>query len=205
MRPRSFSLALGVITVFALAFRVGYVLLVTVKENNKIYDALWYGVTGNGLAQGQFFRTPFGTTPSAAHPPLTSLIIGGVTLPFGAHPGTGLQRLTMAVLGAGVVLCVGLVGRAVAGPWVGLTAAGLAAVAPNFWIPNGILMSETPAMLLMALILLAVVSLLRRPTYTRAVLLGVACGAEALTRAPNSCCSSRPCWCPRPWPPARFR
>jgi 4-amino-4-deoxy-L-arabinose transferase-like glycosyltransferase len=183
MRPRRFAVALAGITGLGLAVRVGYVLIVTVKENTKVYDALWYGVTANGLAQGQFFRTPFGTAPTAAHPPLTSLILGAVTLPFGVHRGTGLQRLTMAVLGAGVVLCVGLLGRAVAGPWVGLVAAGLAALAPNFWIPNGILMSETPAMLLMALILLGVVRLVRSPTWANAALLGVACGAEALVRA----------------------
>ena len=106
-----------------------------------------------------------------------------MTIPFGVHSGTGLQRMTMAVLGAGVVLCVGLLGRAVAGPWVGLVAAGLAALAPNFWIPNGILMSETPAMLLMALVLLAVVRLLRSPTWSSAALLGAACGAEILVRA----------------------
>jgi len=183
MRPRRFAVALAVITVLGLAFRVGYVLMVTIKENSKVYDALWYGVTANGLAQGQFFREPFATTPTAAHPPLTSLILGAVTIPFGVHSGTGLQRMTMAVLGAGVVLCVGLLGRAVAGPWVGLVAAGLAALAPNFWIPNGILMSETPAMLLMALVLLAVVRLLRSPTWSSAALLGAACGAEILVRA----------------------
>ena len=183
MRPRRFFVALAVVTLLGLAVRVGYVLMVTLKENSKVYDALWYGVTANGLAQGQFFRTPFGTTPSAAHPPLTSFVLGAVTLPFGVHPGTGLQRMTMAVLGTGVVLCVGLLGRAVGGPWVGLTAAGLAAAAPNFWIPSGILMSEAPAMLLMALILLAVVRLLRKPTIPAAVLLGVACGVEALVRA----------------------
>jgi 4-amino-4-deoxy-L-arabinose transferase-like glycosyltransferase len=183
MRPRRFATALLGITLVGLGFRVGYVMLVTRNENSKIYDALWYGVTSNGLAQGQFFRTPFGTAPTAAHPPLTSLVLGLVTIPFGVHPGTGLQRITMAVLGTGTVLCVGLLGRAVAGPWVGLVAAGLAALAPNFWIPNGILMSETPAMLLMALILLAVVRLLRSPTWVSAALLGAACGAEALVRA----------------------
>jgi 4-amino-4-deoxy-L-arabinose transferase-like glycosyltransferase len=51
------------------------------------------------------------------------------------------------------------------------------------WLPNGILMSETPDMLFMALILLAIVRLRRRPTWVSAVLLGVACGAEALVRA----------------------
>jgi 4-amino-4-deoxy-L-arabinose transferase-like glycosyltransferase len=64
-----------------------------------------------------------------------------------------------------------------------LTAAILAVLAPNFWMPSGIMMSETPAMLFMVLILLAVVHLFRAPTVLAAVLLGLACGAEALTRA----------------------
>jgi 4-amino-4-deoxy-L-arabinose transferase-like glycosyltransferase len=59
----------------------------------------------------------------------------------------------------------------------------LAAIAPNFWMPSGILMSETPAMLFMALILLALVRLLRKPTIGAAVLLGLACGFEVLARA----------------------
>jgi 4-amino-4-deoxy-L-arabinose transferase-like glycosyltransferase len=183
VRSRPFWTTLIGITLFGLGFRVGYVLLVTRHENSKVYDALWYGVTANGLAQGQFFRTPFGTAPTAAHPPMTTLVLGLVTIVSGVHKDDVIQRLTMVVLGAGVVLFVGLLGRAVAGPWVGIVAAALAALYPNFWIPNGILMSETLAMLMMALILLAVVRLVRAPSWFGAVLLGVACGAEALVRA----------------------
>ncbi len=180
-RPFGFGLA-GVVAA-GLVFRIGYVLLVTRYQNGKLYDAFWYGVTANELKQGEFFRTPLGTAPTAAHPPLTSLLIGSSSLIFGVHSATTLQRLTVAVLGGAVVLCVGLLGRAVAGPWVGLVAASLAAFAPNFWIPSGILMSETPAMLFMALILLAVVRLIRKPTFISAALVGAACGAEALVRA----------------------
>ena len=183
MRGRRFAVALTGIVTVGLAFRVGYVLIFTQYQNNKIYDSFWYGVTANELKMGQFFRGPLATTPSAAHPPLTSILAGSVNFPIGLHAGTTFQRLVMAVLGAGVVLCVGLLGRAVAGPWVGLTAAGLAAVAPNFWMPSGIIMSETPAMLFMALILLALTRLLRSPTVVMAALLGAACGAEALVRA----------------------
>lgn len=179
----AFARLLAGIVAFGLALRVGYVLIVTQYQNGGIYDAFWYGVTSNELSQSQFFRVPFRLGPTAAHPPLTSLLIGGASFIVGRHSGTTIQRLTMAAVGAGVVLCVGLLGRAVAGPWVGLTAAGLAAVAPNFWMPSGILMSETPAMLFMALILLAVVHLLRRPTFWAAILLGAACAAEALVRA----------------------
>ncbi|HEX4217992.1 MAG TPA: glycosyltransferase family 39 protein [Acidimicrobiales bacterium] len=183
MRRRPFAGALTSIVVVGLAFRVGYVLIFTQHQNNKVYDSFWYGVTANELKLGQFFALPFSGGPTAAHPPLTSILAGSVNFLVGLHAGTTFQRLVMAVLGAGVVLCVGLLGRSVAGPWVGLTAAGLAAVAPNFWIPSGIIMSETPAMLFMALILLAVVRLLRSPTMLRAALLGAACGAETLVRA----------------------
>jgi 4-amino-4-deoxy-L-arabinose transferase-like glycosyltransferase len=183
MPPRRFGLALTGIVAGGLAFRVGYVLLVTRHENGKFYDSFWYGVTANELKQGQFFRAPFSVAPTAAHPPLTSLLLGSVNFVVGLHAGTTVPRLTMAVLGAAVVLCVGLLGRAVAGPWVGLTAAGLAALAPNFWMPSGIVMSETPAMLFMALILLAVVRLRRSPTFVNAALLGMACAGEALVRA----------------------
>jgi 4-amino-4-deoxy-L-arabinose transferase-like glycosyltransferase len=183
MAARPFRWALAGIVTAGLAFRVGYVLIVTRHENAKFYDAFWYTVTSNDLTQGHFFRSPFANAPSAAHPPLTSLLLGSAGFLMGRHSGTTHLRLTMAVLGAAVVLCVGLLGRAVAGPWVGLTAAGLAAFAPNFWIPSGIVMSETPAMLFMALILLAVVRLSRSPTMASAALLGAACGAEALVRA----------------------
>jgi 4-amino-4-deoxy-L-arabinose transferase-like glycosyltransferase len=171
------------ITAGGLVIRVVYVMAVTRFENSTLYDSFWYGVTSNELSQGQFFRTPFGTGQTAAHPPLTSLLLGAASFVIGRHRGTTAQRLVMAFLGAVVVLLVGMVGRNVAGPWVGLVAAGLAAVVPDFWIPSGIIMSETPSMLVMALILLAVVRVIRSPTTWNAGLLGLACGAEALVRA----------------------
>jgi 4-amino-4-deoxy-L-arabinose transferase-like glycosyltransferase len=178
-----FGVALAVIVVAGLAGRVAYVLAVTRHESNQIYDAFWYGYTAFGLSLHQFFREPFAATLTAAHPPLTSLLLAPSCFFFGFPASLVPQRMTMAILGAGVVLCVGLLGRSLAGPRVGLVAAALAATAPNFWIPNGILMSETPAMLGMALILLAIVRLRRRPTVVSVALIGAACGAEALVRA----------------------
>jgi 4-amino-4-deoxy-L-arabinose transferase-like glycosyltransferase len=172
----------GIVTV-ALGLRVGYVLLFTRFENKSLYDAFWYQVTADELRHGQFFAVPLGTAPSAAHPPLTSLLLGSVNFVIGLHAGTAIPRLTEAALGALVVLFVGLLGRDIAGGRVGLVAAVLAALAPDFWIPSGIVMSETPAMLLMALILLAIVRYLRSPGLLRAALIGVAIGAETLVRA----------------------
>ena len=169
------------IVAFGLAFRVGYVLVVTRYENKAFYDAFWYGYTAGNLRAGHFFQ--IGGNPTAFHPPLTSLILGVVNLVTPSSPGETALRLTMAVLGAAVVLCVGLLGRSIGGPWVGLTAAALAAVYPNMWMPSGILMSETPAMLFVALILLVIVRMYRSPTLGNAALLGVLCGAATLIRA----------------------
>ncbi len=105
-------------------------------EDKSLYDSFWYGVTANEFTQGQFFRTPFGTAPTAAHPPMTSTLLGLASFVIGRHRGMTSQRLVMAVLGALVVLCVGLLGRAVAGPWIGVTAAGLAAVVPDYLDPQ---------------------------------------------------------------------
>ncbi len=163
--------------------RMIYVLVVTRHEDTKLYDSLWYEVQGFTLSRGHFFPVPFGHGPDAAHPPLTAIAITPVTYLFGLHPGETPQRLTMAVLGALVVLCVGLLGRSLAGPRVGLVAAAVAALYPNMWIPNGIVMSETLTMLVIALVLIATYRLLRAPGWANAALLGLGCGAEMLVRA----------------------
>ncbi len=183
LRPRRFALSLTAITAGALLLRVCYVLAYTRYQNHTLYDSFWYYNTTLGLHLGEFFRAPFSFSPTAAHPPMTTLLLGAGTFIIGLHGGMTSSLLVMAFLGSAVVACVGLLGRSVAGAWVGLTAAILAALFPDFWMPSGILMSETPAMLFMALILLAVVHLLRSPSVLAAVLLGLACGAEALTRA----------------------
>jgi 4-amino-4-deoxy-L-arabinose transferase-like glycosyltransferase len=183
LRPRRFALALTAITAGALLLRVCYVLAYTRYQNHTLYDSYWYYDTTLGLHIGEFFRAPFSLSPTAAHPPLTTLLLAAGTFIIGLHGGLTSPLLVMALLGSAVVTCVGLLGRQVAGPWVGLTAAILAAIAPNFWMPSGILMSETPAMLFMALILLALVHLLRSPTVPAALVLGLACGAQALIRA----------------------
>jgi 4-amino-4-deoxy-L-arabinose transferase-like glycosyltransferase len=183
LRPQRFALALSAIAVGALLLRVSYVLAYTRYHNSTLYDSFWYYGTTIGLHFGWFFRAPFSFSPTAAHPPMTTLLLGAGTYLIGLHRGMTSSLLVMAVLGSAVVVCVGLLGRAVAGPWIGLTAAVLAAFSPNFWMPSGVLMSETPAMLFMTLVLLAVVHLLRSPTLVAAFLLGVACGAVALVRA----------------------
>jgi 4-amino-4-deoxy-L-arabinose transferase-like glycosyltransferase len=87
------------------------------------------------------------------------------------------------VLGAVAVFVTGLAGREVAGPRVGLIAAAIAAVYPNYWINDTNGLSETLVILLVALTVLAAYRLWRQPSLGKALWLGAACALAGLTRA----------------------
>ena len=53
------------------------------------------------------------------------------------------MRLLMAAIGGVVVLLAGLVALSVAGPSAAYIAAALAAVYPNLWMNDGLLMAES--------------------------------------------------------------
>jgi multisubunit Na+/H+ antiporter MnhC subunit len=116
LRPRRFALALTAITAGALLLRVCYVLAYTRYQNHTLYDSFWYYATTLGLHFGEFFRASFSLSPTAVHPPMTTLLLGAGTFVIGLHGGMTSSLLVMAVLGSAVVACVGLLGRNVAGP-----------------------------------------------------------------------------------------
>ena len=79
--------------------------------------------------------------PGADHPPGFVLVLAfldrlGIDTPQG-------QRLAMCVLGTATIAVIAVLGRRLGGARVGLIAAGIAAVYPNFWINDGMLMVET--------------------------------------------------------------
>jgi hypothetical protein len=96
MRTRRFGVSLASIVAVALAFRVGYVLVVTRHQHGALYDSSWYYSTTIGLHLGQFFRAPFSHAPTAAHPPLTSLLLAASSFIVGLDAGTTSSLLTMA-------------------------------------------------------------------------------------------------------------
>jgi 4-amino-4-deoxy-L-arabinose transferase-like glycosyltransferase len=180
---RRFVAGLVGISVFGLILRVAYVLTVTRYDNSHFYDAFYYVGQAGDLATGHGFQTPVVGGASALHPPLTALVEVPASWLFGIHGGTVPQRMTMAVLGAVAVGVIGWLGKVVAGHRVGIITAVVAALYPNLWIPSGIVMSETLAILLTALILIATYRFLRSPGWVNATLLGVGCGLAALTRS----------------------
>jgi 4-amino-4-deoxy-L-arabinose transferase-like glycosyltransferase len=149
-------------------------------------DAFYYHWQANALAHGAWFVDPLrwflngSERASAGHPPLypaylalwSMLGLDGVT----AH------RLASSVLGTATIVVVALLARRLGGNAAGLIAAGVAALYPELWINDGMLLSETMAIFMTAVALTAAYAFWRNPRLRTAVLLGVACGAAALSR-----------------------
>ncbi|HEY6317791.1 MAG TPA: glycosyltransferase family 39 protein [Acidimicrobiia bacterium] len=185
-RPVRFGAALCLIVLAAFALRAAYVLTVT-QHDTHYYDAAFYEAEARSIAKGTGFVSPlYGARPGPAadHPPLTSLVL----VPAAALPGSDdftrlAMRFTMVLLGCAVVLLIGLLGRELDGPTTGLIAAGLAAIYPNLWVNDGLLMSETLSALMTVAALFVTYRLIRRPSYRLLAVLGVICALAALTRA----------------------
>ena len=150
-------------------------------------DAFYYHWQANALAKGAWFVDPYvwhflggRERPSATHPPLYVTYLA-VWSRLGLDTVTW-HRVASCFLGIAAVAVIGLVGRKLGGNAVGLVAAGLAAVYPEIWINDGMLLSESMAILLTAVMLYTVYVFARRPTMRNALLMGLACGVTALSR-----------------------
>ena len=99
------------------------------------------------------------------------------------HDHVREDRYTMVVLGtvargARRACSAGVVG----GDTVGLVAAAIAAISPNLWVNDGLVMSETVTGLMVVGAMLCAFRLRDRPTFWRAAALGALCGLAALAR-----------------------
>ncbi|MCU1455301.1 MAG: hypothetical protein JWN46_3447 [Acidimicrobiales bacterium] len=174
----------GLLAVTAVAFagRVAYAL--TKHADGNLFDegdAFYYSTIANNLAKGHLFINPYFGRPAADHPPLTSLILTPTSWLF-SHSVLA-QRLTMTLLGTAAVAVIGLLGREVGGDRIGLLAATIAALNPNLWVNDALVMSESLSTLLIAALMLAGCRLARRPTMRLAIIAGGLCGVTVLARA----------------------
>ncbi len=128
--------------------------------------------------------------PSAGHPPgyityLAAFAVVGLDSPLS-------NRLASGLAGAAAVALIGITARIV-GRWAGLgergadraglVAALLAAVYPNLWINDALILSESLYAAITALVILAGYHFWRRPAWRSAALLGATCAVAALTRS----------------------
>ena len=124
---------------------------------------------------------PHTLVASAAHPPLFSCVLA--VLDLLGLTSLNEQRIAMAVVGSVAVFIMGLLGREVAGPAVGIAAALIAALDPLWLGPTGALMSESVYLVLIPLVLLLALRCLSKPTYWSFGTLGLAIALAVLTRS----------------------
>ena len=147
----------------------------------------FYTVAKIMVTHGYFFIDPLAYTfhhqvlPSAQHPPLWSLVLAFFYL-IGLHSYPA-QLIGACFVGSAAVYLTGLAGHAVGGKRVGLVAAVLAAVYPNYWINYSLGLSETLVLALIAAVVLLTVRVWQQPTLKGVVALCAVCALAALTRA----------------------
>ena len=93
------------------------------------------------------------------------------------------HQVVASLVGTATIPVVGLAGRRLGGARVGLLAALLAALYPNFWMYEYPILSETLVILGVAVAILLALRFQDRPTVRRAATLGAMCGLLALIRA----------------------
>ncbi len=187
-------------------------------------DELFYNAESNYVAAGHGFEEPLSAfthpgeppPPAADHPPLTVFVLTPVAwlaehAPLSwivkepLHDHVREDRYTMVLLGTLVVFLVGLLGRRVGGDTVGLVAAAIAAVSPNLWVNDGLVMSETLTVLTVVGAMLAALWWRERPSWRRAGVVGLVCGLAILARVEfvllvPLLAVAGACSLPQPWP-----
>jgi 4-amino-4-deoxy-L-arabinose transferase-like glycosyltransferase len=151
-REKHFRIGLALVVVVALVTRVQNV--ARTKVGAKLYgDAFDYYMQGKSLAEGHGFTQtlatfrintdlPSGTlVPTAAHPPGFTVFLAflqkiGLTTPL-------QQRYALCVLGTLSVVVIVFAARRMFGPRSALVAGAIAALYPNLWISDGLLMAES--------------------------------------------------------------
>jgi len=178
-----FRFALLALVVLGALVRIGFAVAVA-PDLPLPGDAKLYREMAGNLAAGRGLSTVGvdipDLQPSAEHPPLFPGVLA-------ALDRVGLadlreQRVSLAVVSAASVLLVGLLGRRLGGPAVGLVAGAIAALHPLWLQSAGLVMSESLHLVFVPAVLLVGLSVLERPSYRGAAALGGLIGAAALVR-----------------------
>lgn len=186
MTHARFRWALIAIALVGMALRLVYAYVI-VRSRPLLGDALEFQQQANLLASGHGLIQPGPwyahhlAQASADKPPVYPFLEAAISLLGGRN--WAWHDIVDVVAGTATVWVTGLVGRRVGGTWVGLIAAGVAAIYPLLIAADGSLRSEPVFALLVTLSLLAALRLREAPSVGRAAVLGAVIGLAALTRA----------------------
>ncbi|MEA2428123.1 MAG: hypothetical protein QOF37_1751, partial [Thermoleophilaceae bacterium] len=188
MRARlaRFPYRLGLIAALGLVARL-VVLFGPARNVKGVGDWTFFHRGANLIAEGHWFVEPFEQlfrgrlVPSAGHPPLWELVLGGVSWLGGT--GYNAHRAAGCVLGAVAIVLVGLLARRIGGDRAGIAAALVAACYPVFIGADTSLLSETLYGVLVAAALLVALRVRDGGGPRAAAALGALVALAALTRS----------------------
>jgi 4-amino-4-deoxy-L-arabinose transferase-like glycosyltransferase len=162
-----------------VAIRVAYWLS---KWNRSLLlnDSVYYSGQAYQLANGRLFRELFVDQPGAEHGPLTSTLMAAFTW---GEDFVRWQRLVTVLCGIALVWLLGHLAARLGGPRAGVVATAAAALSPNLWMNDGLVMSESISMLLVAATLWFALDAVERTDRRSLLLLGAALGLGALARS----------------------
>ena len=143
-------------------------------------DSLYYSFQAAQNARGEWFRMVFTNGPGAEHPPLASLVMTPASL-LGNF--VFWQRATNTLIGIVLIPLIALLALHVGGRRAAVAAALLAAVYPNLWMNDVLVMSESVSALLVVVVLLLAWRLHQRSELTIAAAVGACIGLAALSRS----------------------
>jgi Dolichyl-phosphate-mannose-protein mannosyltransferase len=146
-------------------------------------DGFDYHLSALRLADGLGYTSALGRGGDevAQHPPAWVTLLAAVAEAGG--PSVRAHQITGLVVGLGVIVIAGLVGRRFAGRRVGAVAAFLAAAYPGFWVLDVQILSEPLGLLVGGVLMFLLADLWQRPSLGRAVLAGAIAGLLALVRS----------------------
>jgi 4-amino-4-deoxy-L-arabinose transferase-like glycosyltransferase len=183
-RPSTFATRLALLGGLALVVRIAYAIYQRRHIPFLFSDATKYTALANYIAGGKWFTDAYaGNAQTADHSPLYPLYLSVLAL-FRSSPTPEFDFVVWScLLGVASVVVIGIAGREILSARVGLVAAGIAAIDPAMWVHDGLLLSESMAILMTSLIILFAYRLWRTPSLWNVAWLGVFCGLGTLSRS----------------------
>ena len=174
--PRSAWLAVAV----GALWRVGVLVVDKWHRALLLNDSFYYSGQASQLARGVWFRELFVDQPGAEHGPLTAVIMAPVSWMGHAVPW---QRTVTVACGIATIVVVAMLARDLAGRRACIIAAWIAALYPNLWMNDGLVMSESASTLFIALLLWRLLRVRPTASWRAVVAIGAVAGLAALARS----------------------
>ncbi len=172
---------LAVIALVSLTWRIVFIAIW--RWDLPIWgDSFFYHESGKLVADGQGFVNPLIRSEQAAdHPPLYIVFLAALSA-LGLRSGNS-HIIATAVVGTASIVFAGLAGREIAGRRAGLIAAVVFTIYAPIWSWDGMLLSETFAIVFTTALIWAVYRFRRVPSWWGAVGLGALVALATFSRA----------------------